>query len=72
VDQKIGHDVYYPVPLHVQECFRDLPASELPWTEQAAAESIAIPIYSELTESQRTRVAETIITFVRTHAAVGV
>ncbi|MDP6890192.1 MAG: DegT/DnrJ/EryC1/StrS family aminotransferase [Phycisphaerales bacterium] len=72
VDQKIGHDVYYPVPLHVQECFLGLPATELPWTEQAAAESIAIPIYSELTESQRTRVAETIITFVRTHAAVGV
>lgn len=71
-DEKIGHDVYYPVPLHMQECFGDLPSPELPWTEQAAAESIAIPIYSELTESQRTRVAETIISFVRRHALVGV
>ncbi|MDP6601924.1 MAG: DegT/DnrJ/EryC1/StrS family aminotransferase [Phycisphaerales bacterium] len=71
-DEKIGHDVYYPVPLHMQDCFRDLPPQELPWTEQAASESIAIPIYSELTEAQRTRVAETIISFVRAHAAVGV
>jgi dTDP-4-amino-4,6-dideoxygalactose transaminase len=72
VDEKIGHDVYYPVPLHVQECFQGLPSGELPWTEQAAAESIAIPIYSELTESQRTRVADTIISFVRAQTPVGV
>ena len=72
VEEKIGHDVYYPVPLHMQECFADIPAEPMPWTEQAAAESIAVPIYSELNESQRQRVAETIIAFVRSHATVGV
>jgi len=72
VDEKIGHDVYYPVPLHAQECFRDLPAADLRYTEQAAAESIAIPIYSELTEPQRARVANTIISFVRAQTPVSV
>ena len=71
-EQKIGHDVYYPVPLHKQECFETLPCEPLPASEQAAAESIALPIYPELTEAQRTRVAETIVNFVRSHAAIGV
>jgi dTDP-4-amino-4,6-dideoxygalactose transaminase len=70
-EKKIGHDVYYPVPLHAQECFKSLPVVSLPNTDQAAAESIAIPIYTELTAEQRARVAETIIEFVRTHVPVG-
>ena len=70
-DEKIGHDVYYPVPLHLQECFQHLPACDLPHTERAAQESIAIPIYSELTESQRTRVADTIVRFVQAQTPVG-
>jgi dTDP-4-amino-4,6-dideoxygalactose transaminase len=70
-EHKIGHDVYYPVPLHVQECFQSLPTVSLPYTEQAAAESIAIPIYTELTADQRARVAETIIEFVRSRVPVG-
>ena len=70
-EKKIGHDVYYPVPLHAQECFKSLPAVSLPNTDQAAAESIAIPIYTELTAEQRARVAETIIEFVRSRVPVG-
>ncbi len=71
-EQKIGHDVYYPVPLHQQECFQSLGEASLPVSEQAAAESIALPIYAELTSGQRSRVAETIVAFVKTHATAGV
>jgi len=56
----------------MQECFQHLPAGDMSHTERAAAESIAIPIYSELTESQRTRVATTIINFVQAQTPVGV
>lgn len=65
--QGIGNEVYYPVPLHMQECFKHLggKAGDLPVSEKAAAEVLAIPIYPELTEAQQQRVAETIINFCR-------
>ncbi len=71
-EEKIGHDVYYPVPLHRQECFADLPCGDMTFSDQAAAESVAIPIYAELNESQRTRVAETIVSFVQAHSPASV
>ena len=70
-DQKIGHDVYYPVPLHQQECFASLGDVQLPHSETAAAESIALPVYSELSDEQQERVASTIVSFIRKHAAVA-
>lgn len=65
--QGIGNEVYYPVPLHLQECFKHLggKTGDLPVSEKAAAEVLAIPIYPELTEAQQQRVAETIINFCR-------
>jgi dTDP-4-amino-4,6-dideoxygalactose transaminase len=54
----IGTEVYYPRSLHVQECFADLgyQASDMPESERAVAEVLAIPVYPELETQQRARV----------------
>ena len=63
----IGTDIYYPVPLHMQECFLDFGCKEgeLPHTTLAALETLALPIYPELTEEQIRYVATTIIEFLK-------
>jgi dTDP-4-amino-4,6-dideoxygalactose transaminase len=58
----IGTEVYYPVPLHLQECFAYLGCKQgqFPESERAAAEVLSIPIYPELSEAQIQAVATAI------------
>ncbi len=61
----IGNMIYYPVPLHLQECFKDLGYQEgdCPESEKAANEVLSIPIYPELTESQLSYVVDVLNQF---------
>ncbi|MBI3803299.1 MAG: DegT/DnrJ/EryC1/StrS family aminotransferase [Nitrospirae bacterium] len=64
-EKEIGTEVYYPVPLHLQECFKYLGYSKgsFPESERAAAETIALPIYPELTIDQKSYVVDQIKRF---------
>jgi dTDP-4-amino-4,6-dideoxygalactose transaminase len=66
-DKGIGSAVYYPIPLHLQECFRYLghKPGDFPESERACREVLALPVYPELPEEQVRYVAKELL------AAVG-
>jgi dTDP-4-amino-4,6-dideoxygalactose transaminase len=64
-DRRVGTEIYYPIPLHRQGCFDDLgrTSDAFPVADQAAATSLALPIFAELSAAQQRHVVASIAAF---------
>ena len=65
--QQVGSEIYYPVPFHRQACFAGLASADdaFPVSDRAAASSVALPIYAELSPEQQRHVVDSIAAFYR-------
>lgn len=63
--KNVGCEVYYPVALHQQECFANLPQEHLPNAEKICNECLSIPIYDQLTNDELPEVVNTVVEFYR-------
>jgi dTDP-4-amino-4,6-dideoxygalactose transaminase len=68
--EKIGCEIYYPIPLHLQECLQHLGygRGDFPASEQAATSVMAFPMFPEITVEQQRHVVQTVATFIRQQA----
>src|SRR3954451_10076151 len=66
-ERGVASAIYYPVPLHQQQCFRDLSRSvgSLPVAEQLASEVLSLPVFPEMTVEEQDRVLNEILEFYR-------
>ncbi|MDP1994109.1 MAG: DegT/DnrJ/EryC1/StrS family aminotransferase, partial [Ignavibacteria bacterium] len=66
-EKEIGTEIYYPVPFHRQECFANLNCNDadFPVSNKAASDTIALPIFPELTEEQLKFVVDSIAEFLK-------
>lgn len=71
--QKITTEVYYPLPMHLQECFANLghKKGEYPESEKAALATLALPMFPELTAAQRERVVRAVAGFYEASGRLG-
>jgi dTDP-4-amino-4,6-dideoxygalactose transaminase len=71
--EKIGCEIYYPIPLHLQECLRHLGYREgqFPASEQACQNVLALPMFPEITVDQQSRVVQSCATFLRRQARLA-
>ena len=72
-ERGIGSEIYYPVPMHQQECFQhiEFDRSKLVETERASLEILNLPIFPSLSEAQQQRVVDTIASYFATGAKVA-